>query len=64
MPSHNNKILTNYKNALKKSKSVIEELEELGLLNNGLCRTRKYIIPTAFDYGMMPTKEQMRGLFK
>ena len=64
MLSQINDIPKNYKNALKKSKSVIEELEELGLLNNGPRRSRKYIVPTAFDYGIMPTKEQMRGLFK
>ena len=49
MASRSSKVLNNYKETQIKSKSILQELDDLRLLRTKLLPGRKFKVPTMFD---------------
>ena len=54
MMTRTSKLVKDFQATQKKTKSVLQELEESGLLRNQPLRGRKFKVPTMFDRGISP----------
>ena len=58
MTSHTNKILSDFTKIQKKSKSVLQELEDFEFLDELPHQIKEPRVPTVYDNGKMPSNER------
>ncbi len=58
MTTKKNKIYSDFEKIQKKSKSVLQELEDFDFLDEIPHQIKEPRVPTAYDYGMMPSNEK------
>ena len=58
MASKNNKIYSDFEKIQKKSKSVMQELEDFEFLDEIPHQIKEPRVPTVYDYGTLPPNER------